>query len=136
MSTNPNKSHSIRKVKTDNRRTPVKTVSVLNRADFASTIDAKGTSKFEAFLDRNFPGWRNLEFHKALNADKNRREWWMGFDDFERTAICYGQYVEIVDQEYRCVTDKDYVATIIASMICDIDGDRTRVAIWSDSDPT
>ena len=46
-------------------------------------------------MDRNFSGWQGLEFHKALNAGKIRREWWMGFDDLERTAIYYGQFVEI-----------------------------------------
>ena len=72
------------------------------------TIDAEGTRKFEAFLDRNFSSWRESEFHKEKNAGTISRNWYVGIDDIERTALYRGQYVEVYDAFFD-MDEKDEV---------------------------
>jgi hypothetical protein len=95
-----------------------------------TSIDAEGTRKFEAFLDRNFPQWREQNCHDTT-AGTVRRAFVAGVDDVERVAVYRGDFVEIYDQ---CFDKNDVTGEIEMlpgkNWICAIDGDLTAVAVW------
>ena len=96
-------------------------------------IDAEGTRQFEAFLDRNYPGWRTRELHKAKRADTIQRDWLVGVEDMERVALYRGEYVEIQDRLFRTDPDDEQAAvtTHYANhRLCDINGDLTPIGAW------
>lgn len=102
-------------------------MKILNSAEFITMeIDADGTRRFEAFLDRNFPSWRKCEMFKAKNAGTIQRKWQVGIDDLERIALYRRDYVEIYD---ACFDDEEIHYP--KNLICDIDGDATSVAVWA-----
>jgi len=107
-------------------------MKVLNPAQFTPmTIDGEGTELFEAFLDRNYPDWREREIFRPKYGGTIQRCWLaIGNDDVERVAFYRDGFVEVCD---RCIgLDDDEEGEIhwLKSMICDIDGDRTPVAVW------
>lgn len=93
-------------------------------------IDGPQTTRFEAFLDRNFPGWRGREILKAKNAETIRRKWYVGIDDVERNALFRRQYVEIYDEFIDLDESGEAVIHYPKNILCDIDGDLTPVAVW------
>ena len=108
-------------------------MKVLNPNDYVTMeIDGEGTRRFEAFLDRNFPNWREREMFKRNNGGTIRRKWSIGIDGVERNAIYRNSYVEIYDEHIDL--DESGVATIEypKNMLCDIAGDRTTVAVWGE----
>lgn len=104
---------------------------VLNSKEFVTLqIDECDTKKFEAFLDRNFPGWRSRE--PTSNSDELPicRSWMVGVDDIERSVFFRKQYVEVFD-EFVDGAD-DFMVHYPKHLICDIDGDLTAVAVWKE----
>ena len=55
-----------------------------------SEVDAAGTLRFEAFLDRNYSCWRENEDSRERNAGTVHRSWAVGIDDLERNALYRG----------------------------------------------
>lgn len=111
------------------------TLRVLDPGEYVvHEIDEAETVRFEAFLDRNYSGWRDREAFKAKNAGTIQRGWRIGHDGVERSAFYRKQYVEISDEYYYDNDDEGDVDMTteesLAHRICDIDGDSTPVAIW------
>lgn len=105
---------------------------VLNPREFVvQQISEEETLLFEAFLDRNFPGWRDREILKQKNAGTVEREWLVGVDEIERHALFRKRYVEVFD-DFMDLDDNDREARIhfLKQILCDIDGDLTPVATW------
>jgi len=94
------------------------------------TIEEADTTRFEAFLDRNYRGWREREFHKAKNAGTIRRQWYVGVDDIERNALFRKEYVEVRDQFIDLDAKDEARIHGPKNIICDIDGDLTPAAKW------
>ncbi|MCC7083432.1 MAG: hypothetical protein IT427_00315 [Pirellulales bacterium] len=96
-------------------------------------ISDEETKRFEAFLDRNFPGWREREMFKQKYAGTIQRTWRVGVDDVERCAIYRKDYVELHDQVFE--PDEDFNDCTVHSMkcrLCAIEGDLTPVAKWGE----
>lgn len=106
-------------------------MKILDPNEFVTLeIDDDGTRFFEAFLDRNFHGWRDHQCHIAKNAGTILRQWQLRVDDIMRTALYRKKYVEIDD--YVITLDESDNAKIhnLKRIICDIDGDASEVAVW------
>jgi hypothetical protein len=102
----------------------------IGREFITMEIDEQETLRFEAFLDRNFPGWRQREMFVQKNAKTITRKWSVGLDDIERTALYRKQYVEIYDTFFDLDDSGDVVIEYPKNLLCDINGDLTPVAIW------
>ncbi|MCY2989088.1 MAG: hypothetical protein NTY19_14630 [Planctomycetota bacterium] len=96
------------------------------------TIDESGRRRFEAFLDRNYPGWREREIFRERNAGTITRQWPVGQDDMERTAFYRIDYVEISDDFIDLDSNDEGQIHLGKHLICDIDGDLTPVARWAE----
>lgn len=111
-------------------------MKVLNPDDYVvMEIDGEGTEKFEAFLDRNFPTWREKEIFRSKNGGTIRRKWSIGIDGVERNAIYRKCYVEVYDEHIDLDDSGDATIEYLKNTICDIAGDRTSVAVWGRSAP-
>lgn len=110
-------------------------MKILDSREFVTmAIDEQETIRFEAFLDRNCPGWREREMFKKKNAGSIKREWRVGVDDVERSAIYRKQYVELCDTTIEADDIEDPMFHFMKQRICDIDGDLTPVAVWAGTD--
>lgn len=108
-------------------------MKVLNPKNYITmSISESETHRFEAFLDRNFPDWRNREVLKAKNAGTISRRWLIGVDDIERRAIYRTQYVEVFDEYIDLDESGEAEIFYPMNIICDIDGDLTPVAVWAE----
>ncbi len=108
-------------------------MKLLNPNDYVTMeIDGEGTRRLEAFLDRTYPNWRERELHKKKYDGTIRRKWSIGNDGIERNAIYRKCYVEIYDEHIDLDELGDATIERLKSMLCDIDGDRTRVAAWGE----
>jgi hypothetical protein len=104
---------------------------VLDPANFVTiTITDDESRRFEDFLDRNFPGWRDREIMKLKCAGTIRRKWDDGHDGIERNAVFRKQYVEIYDEFIDLDQTDEADIHYLKTKLCAIDGDLTPVAIW------
>lgn len=102
-------------------------------------LDETGRKRFEAFLDRNFPSWRE---HLVREEPTFVRKWTIGIEGGIRTAICRGEYVEIYDEFDSAekpvldvdgnVSDNDlaFMPVHMGNRLCSIDGDATPLGPW------
>jgi hypothetical protein len=93
-------------------------------------ISKEETARFERFLDRSFPGWRDREVSRATDAGSVTREWLVGVDEIIRQAIYRRQIVEVYDDFIGWDESVEAVIHFMKNIICDIDGDLTHAATW------
>lgn len=95
-------------------------------------LDENGAVRFDAFLDRNYPNWRE-QAGSDREATGIHRRWALDIDDIERNAIYRGEYVEIYDEYFESNRGEDVLIHTPQHRICAIDGDTTPVAVWGKS---